>query len=94
MKSLIAAFNLSIHNLVHSASGRRRTDFEVAQLALRGFTDPKLLFTDLLIPIQLPKNMQVAERIDVSIEYETTDKCTAVQQLNPEQTFGGKYSFM
>jgi len=34
------------------------------------------------------------ETTEVTIEYETTEACTAVQWLNPEQTFGGEYPFM
>jgi len=46
------------------------------------------------LTIQLPAQLQKDETTDISIEYETTDSCTAVQWLNPEQTFGGKYPFM
>jgi leukotriene-A4 hydrolase len=44
--------------------------------------------------VQLAKVLKKEETTEVSIEYETTDSCTAVQWLNPEQTFGGKYPFM
>jgi leukotriene-A4 hydrolase len=46
------------------------------------------------LTIHFPKQLTKGETADVSIEYETTDACTAVQWLNPEQTFGGKYPFM
>ena len=46
------------------------------------------------LTIQFPQQLKEEETADVVIEYETTDKCTAVQWLNPEQTFGGKYPFM
>src|SRR6202021_1526766 len=44
--------------------------------------------------IQFPRQLEKNEVTDVSIQYEATDACTAVQWLNPEQTFGGKYPFM
>ena len=44
--------------------------------------------------VQLAKVLKKEETTEVSIEYETTDSCTAVQWLNPEQTFGGKHPFM
>jgi leukotriene-A4 hydrolase len=46
------------------------------------------------LTIQFPKQLKKGETADVSVEYATTDACTAVQWLNPEQTFGGKYPFM
>jgi leukotriene-A4 hydrolase len=46
------------------------------------------------LTVQLAKELKKEETTEVSIEYETTDACTAVQWLNPEQTFGGKYPFM
>jgi leukotriene-A4 hydrolase len=46
------------------------------------------------LTIHFAKQLQKEERTEVSVEYETTDACTAVQWLNPEQTFGGKYPFM
>ena len=46
------------------------------------------------LTIQLPKQLDKEETTEFSIEYETTDFCTAVQWLNPEQTFGRKYPFM
>jgi leukotriene-A4 hydrolase len=46
------------------------------------------------LTIQLPKELQKDETTEVSVEYETTESCTAVQWLTAEQTFGGKYPFM
>jgi len=46
------------------------------------------------LTIQLPRKLEKEETTEVEVEYETTDQCTAVQWLNPEQTFGGKYPFM
>jgi leukotriene-A4 hydrolase len=46
------------------------------------------------LTIHFPKEVEKDETTEVSISYETTDQCTAVQWLNPEQTFGGKYPFM
>jgi leukotriene-A4 hydrolase len=46
------------------------------------------------LTIQLPEKLHKGQITEVSIDYETTDACTAVQWLNPEQTFGGKYPFM
>ena len=46
------------------------------------------------LTVQLAKELNKEETTEVSIEYETTDACTAVQWLNPEQTFGGNYPFM
>lgn len=46
------------------------------------------------LTVHFPNQLQKEETTDVTVEYETTDACTAVQWLNPEQTFGGKYPFM
>jgi hypothetical protein len=46
------------------------------------------------LTIYLPNQLKKDEIVEVTVQYETTDKCTAVQWLNPEQTFGGKYPFM
>jgi len=46
------------------------------------------------LTIQLPKKLDKGETAQVSIEYETTEQCTAIQWLNPEQTFGGKHPFL
>jgi leukotriene-A4 hydrolase len=46
------------------------------------------------LTVQLPRKLGRDETTEVSIEYETTDQCTAVQWLNPEQTFGGKHPFL
>jgi len=46
------------------------------------------------LTIHFPQELKKNEIAQVSIDYETTDACTAVQWLNPEQTFGGKYPFM
>ena len=46
------------------------------------------------LTVELPKELKKGEYAEVSIEYATTEKCTAVQWLNPEQTFGGKHPFM
>lgn len=35
-----------------------------------------------------------SESFDLVIDYETTDKCSAVQWLKPEQTSGGKYPYL
>jgi leukotriene-A4 hydrolase len=46
------------------------------------------------LTVQLPKKLHKDESTELSIEYETTEQCTAVQWLNAEQTFGGKHPFM
>jgi leukotriene-A4 hydrolase len=46
------------------------------------------------LTIHLPMKLLKDEIAEVSIQYETTDQCTAIQWLAPEQTFGGKYPFM
>jgi len=46
------------------------------------------------LTIHFPKKLEKDETTEVTIDYETTDSCTAVQWLIPEQTFGGKYPFM
>jgi len=46
------------------------------------------------LTIHFSNQLKEKETTEVSVEYETTDACTAVQWLNPEQTFGGKYPFM
>jgi len=46
------------------------------------------------LTIQLPKELNKDETTEISVEYETTEACTAVQWLTAEQTFGGKYPFM
>jgi leukotriene-A4 hydrolase len=46
------------------------------------------------LTIQLPKELKKDETTEISVEYETTEACTAVQWLTAEQTFGGKYPFM
>lgn len=46
------------------------------------------------LTIQLPKKLKKEDTTEIVVEYETTDACTAVQWLNPEQTFGGKHPFM
>lgn len=46
------------------------------------------------LTVHLERELQKDETIEVSIEYQTTEGCTAVQWLEPEQTFGGKYPFM
>ena len=46
------------------------------------------------LTIQLPRKLDKNETTQVSIEYETTEQCTAIQWLNPRQTFGGKHPFL
>jgi leukotriene-A4 hydrolase len=46
------------------------------------------------LTIKLANKLKKEDTTEVVVEYETTDACTALQWLNPEQTFGGKYPFM
>ena len=46
------------------------------------------------LTIHLLKELKKDETTEISVEYETTEACTAVQWLTAEQTFGGKYPFM
>ena len=46
------------------------------------------------LTIQLPEALDKEETTEVSVEYETTEQCTAIQWLNPEQTVGRKLPFL
>ncbi|GAA5829465.1 hypothetical protein JCM5353_001344 [Sporobolomyces roseus] len=44
--------------------------------------------------VELGKSLNKGEKIDVKIHYSTTDDCTALGWLTPEQTQSGKYAFL
>ncbi|KAK4509405.1 54S ribosomal protein img2, mitochondrial [Mucor velutinosus] len=47
------------------------------------------------LTIELPETLaQVGTKFQIKIEYSTTDKCTAVQYLEPEQTVGKKHPYL
>ncbi|GAA6010636.1 hypothetical protein JCM11491_003004 [Sporobolomyces phaffii] len=44
--------------------------------------------------VELGKSLRKGDKVDVKIEYSTTDECTALGWLTPEQTDSGKYAFL
>ncbi|CAO3591318.1 unnamed protein product [Absidia cylindrospora] len=46
------------------------------------------------VTIQLPERLRINTAIQLKIVYSTTDKCTAVQYLTPEQTMGKKHPYL
>ncbi|GAA5967502.1 hypothetical protein JCM3765_004689 [Sporobolomyces pararoseus] len=46
------------------------------------------------LKVELGKELNKGDKVDVKIEYSTTDECTALGWLTPEQTDSGKYAFL
>ncbi|KAI8977248.1 peptidase family M1-domain-containing protein [Mycotypha africana] len=46
------------------------------------------------LTITLPETVEEGTKLQVKIEYSTTEKCTAVQYLEPEQTVGKKHPYL
>ncbi|KAI8386909.1 peptidase family M1-domain-containing protein [Blakeslea trispora] len=46
------------------------------------------------LTIDIPTIEQKNTPLQLKIDYETTEKCTAIQFLKPEQTLGGKYPYL
>ncbi|GAA5874967.1 hypothetical protein JCM16303_004962 [Sporobolomyces ruberrimus] len=46
------------------------------------------------LKVELGKQLNKGDKVDVKIEYSTTDECTALGWLTPEQTDSGKYAFL
>ncbi|KAI9025948.1 peptidase family M1-domain-containing protein [Phycomyces nitens] len=46
------------------------------------------------LTIQLPKALSEGDKIKLKVEYSTTEKCTAVQYLSPEQTLGKSHPYL
>ncbi|KAI8967114.1 peptidase family M1-domain-containing protein [Mycotypha africana] len=46
------------------------------------------------LTIQIPKIDKAGTNFQLKIDYETTENCTAVQFLTPEQTLGGKHPYL
>ncbi|KAI9488525.1 peptidase family M1-domain-containing protein [Zychaea mexicana] len=46
------------------------------------------------LTIELPQTVEQGTKLKVKIDYSTTEKCTAIQFLEPEQTLGKKFPYL
>ncbi|GAA5901564.1 bifunctional aminopeptidase/epoxide hydrolase [Sporobolomyces salmoneus] len=46
------------------------------------------------LKVELGRELKKGDNVEVKIEYSTTDECTALGWLTPEQTDSGKYAFL
>ncbi|CAO3659935.1 unnamed protein product [Umbelopsis ramanniana] len=44
--------------------------------------------------IKLPEPIQQSSKFEITIKYTTTDRCTALQFLEPEQTVGKQFPYL